>query len=136
MDQVFLKTRELGQALVESEIYLAMKGAEDAAMRNQEAAETMGKYLEIRGQLQEMMSQSDPDSVKMKSLSDEMDAVQVKLKSIDDVVKLTEAREAFNNLIGQVNQVLQFIVTGKMDDGESSSCSGSCASCGGSCHLN
>lgn len=134
MDQVFLKTRELGQALVESEIYLTMKQAEDAAMRNRDAAETMGKYLEIRNQLQEMMSQSDPDSVKMKSLSDEMDAVQLRLKSIDDIVKLTEAREAFNNLIGQVNQVLQFIVTGKMDEEES--CSGSCASCGGNCHLN
>ncbi len=134
MDQVFLKTRELGQALVDSEIYSAMKEAEDTAMQNKEAAETMGKYLEIRGQLQEMMSQPDPDSVKMKALSDEMDAVQTKLKSIDDVVKLTEAREAFNQLITQVNQVLQFIVTGKMDE-EESSCAGGCASCGGNCHL-
>ncbi len=136
MDQVFLKTRELGQALVESDIYLAMKEAEDTAMRNHEAAETMGKYIEMRGQLQEMMSQPDPDSVKMKSLSNEMDAVQQRLKSIDDVVKLTEAREAFNNLIGQVNQVLQFIVTGQMNDSDSSSCAGGCASCGGNCHLN
>lgn len=135
MDQIFLKTRELGQALVESETYLTMKEAEDTAMRNHEAAETMGKYIEIRGQLQEMMSQPDPDSVKMKTLSDEMDAVQVKLKNIEDVVKLTEAREEFNNLIGQVNQVLQFIVTGKTDD-EDGTCTGSCASCGGSCHLN
>ncbi len=136
MDQVFLKTRELGQALVESDIYLEMKQAEDTAMRNQEAAETMGKYIEIRGQLQEMMTQPNPDSVKMKALSDDMDAVQQRLKSIDDVVKLTEAREAFNNLIGQVNQVLQFIVTGQMNNEESSSCAGGCASCGGNCHLN
>jgi cell fate (sporulation/competence/biofilm development) regulator YlbF (YheA/YmcA/DUF963 family) len=65
MDQVFLKTRELGQALVESETYLAMKQAEDTAMKNEEAAKTMGKYLELRGQLQEMLGESEPDSIKM-----------------------------------------------------------------------
>ena len=48
MDQVFLKTRELGQALVESEIYKTMKAAEDKAMANTDAAETMSKYMEIR----------------------------------------------------------------------------------------
>jgi soluble cytochrome b562 len=64
-----------------------------------------------------------------------MDAVQLMLRNIEGVVKLTEAREAFNSLIGQVNQVLQFIVTGKIDESESS-CAGGCASCSGSCHLN
>ena len=135
MDQVFVKTRELGQALVESETYLAMKQAEDTAMKNEEAAKTMGRYLELRGELQELLSQTEPDSVKMKTLSDEMDNVQLMLRNIEDVVKLTEAREAFNALIGQVNQVLQFIVTGKIGE-EESSCSGGCSSCSGNCHLN
>jgi cell fate (sporulation/competence/biofilm development) regulator YlbF (YheA/YmcA/DUF963 family) len=135
MDQVFLKTRELGQALVESEIYKTMKDAEDKAMKNTMAAETMARYMELRGTLQEMLSQPEPDSVKMKELSDEMDNVHEQLQNIDDIVALTKAREDFNNLIGQVNQVLQFIVTGKLDEPEGG-CTGSCASCGGSCGLN
>jgi len=135
MDQVFLKTRELGQALVESEIYKTMKEAEDKAMQNTEAANTMGKYMELRSQLQEMLSQPEPDTVKMQELSNEMDSVHDKLQNIDDIVALTKAREDFNNLIGQVNQVLQFIVTGKLDEPEGG-CTGSCASCGGSCNLN
>lgn len=135
MDQVFVKTRELGQALVESEIYKTMKEAEDRAMQNTLAAETMGRYMELRGQLQEMLSTPDPDSAKMKELSDEMDAAHEQLQQIDDVMALTRAREDFNNLIGQVNQVLQFIVTGKLDEPDGG-CTGSCASCGGSCHLN
>ena len=135
MDQVFLKTRELGQALVESEIYKTMKEAEDKAMQNTEAAGIMGKYMELRGQLQEMLSQPEPDSVKMQELSNEMDTVHDQLQNIDDIVALTKAREDFNNLIGQVNQVLQFIVTGKLDEPEGG-CTGSCASCGGSCNLN
>lgn len=135
MDQVFLKTRELGQALVESEIYKTMKEAEDKAMKNTQAADTMARYMELRGTLQEMLSQPEPDSVKMKELSDEMDNVHEQLQNIDDIVALTKAREDFNNLIGQVNQVLQFIVTGKLDEPEGG-CTGSCASCGGSCGLN
>ena len=53
MDQVFLKTRELGQALIESEIYKTMKAAEDKAMQNTEAAGIMGKYMELRGLTEE-----------------------------------------------------------------------------------
>ena len=134
MDMVFQKTRELGQALTESEIYKKMKEAEDRAMQNQEAAETMTKYLEKRTQIQEILTQENPDPAVMKALSDEMDALQERLQMIDDIAQLTEARNNFSNLIAQVNQVLQFIVTGTMD--EESGCTGSCSSCGGSCHLN
>ena len=102
MDKVFEKTRELGEALLESEAYTRMKAAEE-----------------------------NPDPAAMKRLSDEMDELNEKLQMIDDIAELTQARSEFNGLIGQINQVLQFIVTGRMDDG--SECSGSCESCRG-CH--
>ena len=79
MDAVFQKTRELGQALIESEAYQQMKAAEDKAARNQEAADTMNHYLELRGQIQEILSRENPDSAVLKRLSDEMDATQEKL---------------------------------------------------------
>ena len=131
MDAVFQKTRELGQALMESEIYLRMKEAEDKAMQNAEAARTMGEYLEKRQQLQELMQSENPDPGAMKRISDEMDAAQERLQMIDDIVALTDARNEFNALIGQINQVLQFIVTGEMD--QPSGCTGSCNTCPG-CH--
>ena len=131
MDAVFQKTRELGQALIESEAYQQMKAAEDKAARNQEAADTMNHYLELRGQIQEILSRENPDSAVLKRLSDEMDATQEKLNMIDDIIAMTQARSAFSDLINQVNQVLQFIVTGQVN--EEGNCSGSCASCGGSC---
>ena len=122
MDKVFEKTRELGEALLESEAYTRMKAAEEKAMHNAQAAEMMSAYLEKRGAIQELMEVENPDPAAMKRLSDEM---------IDDIAELTQARSEFNGLIGQINQVLQFIVTGRMDDG--SECSGSCESCKG-CH--
>ena len=131
MDAVFQKTRELGQALIESEAYQQMKAAEDKAARNQEAARSMERYLQLRAQIQELLSRENPDSAALKRLSDEMDAEQDKLNMIDDIVAMTQARAAFSELINQVNQVLQFIVTGQVS--EEGHCSGSCASCGGSC---
>ena len=59
-----------------------------------------------------------------------MDDIQARLQMMDDIVALTQARGEFNGLINQVNQVLQFIVTGKMD---SDDCAGDCSACAG-CH--
>lgn len=132
MDNVFAKTRELGQALLESEVYLKMKEVEDRAMRNQEAAQLMSSFLEKRSQLQQLMHDGNPDPGALKRLSDEMDADQERLQMMDDIIALTEARSEFTGLINQVNQVLQFIVTGRMDD-PNGGCSGSCDSCSG-CH--
>ena len=132
MDKIFEKTRELGQALLESEAYARMRSAEEKAMQNVQAAEMMARYLEKRGQIQEMMELENPDPAVMKRLSEEMDEVQEQLHMVDDIVELTAARAEFNGLIGQINQVLQFIVTGRMTD-EEGGCTGSCDSCSG-CH--
>jgi cell fate (sporulation/competence/biofilm development) regulator YlbF (YheA/YmcA/DUF963 family) len=131
MDMVFEKTRELGEALKQSEAYARMQAAEAKAMQNMEAAEMMAQYLEKRGQIQEMMEVENPDPAVMQRLSNEMDEIQERLQMIDDIVELTTARGEFNALIGQINQVLQFIVTGEME--QPSGCSGSCATCAG-CH--
>lgn len=131
MDIIFEKTRELGDALLASEQYKRMKEAEEKAMSNVQAAEMMAAYLEKRSQIQAMMEEENPDPGAMKRLSEEMDDVQERLQMVDDIAELTEARGEFNALIGQINQVLQFIVTGRMDDG--GECTGSCETCGG-CH--
>lgn len=132
MDMVFEKTRELGEALKQSEAYARMQAAEQKAMQNMEAAEMMAQYLEKRGQIQEMMEVENPDPAVMQRLSNEMDEIQERLQMIDDIVELTTARGEFNALIGQINQVLQFIVTGRMTE-EEGGCTGSCNSCSG-CH--
>lgn len=132
MDKVFEKTRELGQALLECEAYLRMKEAEDKAMQNEQAAAAMGEYLEKRTELQAMVQGENPDPVAMKRLSDEMDEAQQRLQMMDDIVALNDARNEFNSLIGQINQVLQFIVTGNMEE-PAGGCTGSCATCAG-CH--
>ena len=135
MNQVFLKTRELGEALKQSEEYLAMKQCEERAMQNAQAAFTMGKYIESKNQVQELLITQNPDTELLRRISDEMDAYQEQLQAIDDITTLTQARQTFSDLIEQVNQVLRFIVTGEMaDEDENSGCGGSCSTCGGCGH--
>ena len=86
------------------------------------------------------MLKGEPDVEGMNRISAEMEALQKKLQETPDIANLTLARNAFTNLINQVNQVLRFTITGEMGDeadecesaGEAG-CTGSCATCRG-CH--
>ena len=131
MNAVFEKTRELGDALMASEEYLAMKAAEDAAMADADAAAMMGNYLEHKQQIQEILESGNPDADELARHKDAMDEIQRQFQEIPAIAKMNEAREGFDTLISQVNQVLRFIITGEMGDPEG--CGGSCASCPG-CH--
>lgn len=140
MSEVFVKTRELAEAIMRSEEYLNMKSAEDVALQNEEAAGIMAQYMEKQQELEAVMMKGDPDVESMNRISGEMEALQKKLQETPDIANLTLARNAFTNLINQVNQVLRFTITGEMgdeaDDCESAStsgCTGSCACCRG-CH--
>ena len=130
MDKVFEKTRELAMAIMESEAYRAMHEAEQTAMRNPMASSLMGDYLDAKGEVEAILQENDPDPAKLKALSEKMESCQEQLNMLDEVVALSQAREAFSQLISQVNQLLRFIITGQMED---ASCSGSCDSCAG-CH--
>ena len=129
MDQVFLKTQELGQALLESDAYKQMKAAEEKVTANELATRLVSGLMECRAEIARQMQSGDPDPMALKRLSDEMDGYQEQLDLIDDVVALTQARNGFNQLMEQINQVLSFIVTGRMEQ----ECGGDCGSCSG-CH--
>lgn len=140
MSEVFVKTRELAEAIMRSEEYLSMKAAEDVALQNEEAAGIMAQYMERQQELEAVMMKGEPDPENMSRLSGEMEALQKQLQSTPDIANLTVARNAFTQLINQVNQVLRFTITGEMgdeaDECESAGgegCTGTCASCRG-CH--
>lgn len=140
MSEVFVKTRELAEAIMRSKEYIAMKEAEDIALQNEEAAGIMAQYMERQQELESVMMKSEPDPERMSLLSGEMEELQKRLQATPDISNLTLARNAFTQLINQVNQVLRFTITGEMgdeaDECESAGgtgCSGSCSNCHG-CH--
>lgn len=132
MNMVFEKTRELGEALMASEEYKAMKAAEDTAMANAEAADLMTRYLENKTKLEEVLHGGEPNPDRIAELGAAMEELQGKFQQVPDIIEMNRTREEFDNLINQVNQVLHFIITGEMEE-EGAGCTGSCETCPG-CH--
>ena len=142
MNPVFAKTRELAEAIMQSEEFMTMKNAEERAMKNAEAAAAMAEYLEKRHEIETLLESKHPAPERLRELSEEIDLAQQKMKMVPDVVAMSEARENFSELINQVNKVLRFMITGDTGEVEESAqggeggCTGSCSTCGGCSHLN
>lgn len=138
MNTVFLKTRELAEAIMQSDEYTRMKKCETIAMKNEDAAAAMAEYLEKRHEIENVMESGAAASDELKRLAAELDLCQAKMQAIPDIINLSEAREGFTELINQVNKVLKFIITGETGEKEEAEggCTGSCSTCGGCSHLN
>lgn len=125
---VFEKTRELGDAILQSAEYKDMKEAEQLALQNDLAARHITSYVEHKQTLAELMEMDMPDQDEISRHVNIMEDIQQQLSMIDEVNDMTNKRQAFADLIEQVNDVLRFIITGEMDG--TAHCE-SCEECGG-----
>ena len=123
--------RALGEAIVASEEYQNMQLCEKAAESDPAAAEAMGRYMELHAAVNQEMGNEEPDAEKIARLGREMDELQQALNALPAVEEMTAARQRFSGLMDQVNKILEFIITGDVQEG--GGCSGNCGSCG-SCH--
>ena len=123
--------RALGEAIVASEEYKNMQVTESAAMSDPAVAQAMARYMELKNQLGEVMCRPDADAETISTLGREMDEIQQKLNAMQVVDAMTTARQQFSELMNQVNSVLEFIITGELQQG--GGCSGNCSGCSG-CH--
>ena len=121
--------RALGQAIVDSEEYKAMQITEKTAMNDPAVAAAMSRYLEAKDGMHTAMSAGNADEIAR--FSQEMDDAQQTLNAMPAVDAMTTARQNFSELMNQVNHVLEFMITGEVE--QSGGCTGNCASCGG-CH--
>ena len=131
MSQVTDCARALGEAIVASEEYKNMQITEKNAMTDPAVAEAMGRYLELKQTLDGVMHSEEPDPETIARIGGEMDEVQQALNAMPAVDAMTSSRQAFSALMNQVNQILEFMLTGEVE--QSGGCTGNCASCGG-CH--
>lgn len=131
MSQVTDCARALGEAIVASEEYRNMQVTEKDAMSDPAVAEAMGRYLELKQTLDGVMRSEEPDPEEIARIGREMDEVQQSLNAMPAVDAMTSSRQAFSALMNQVNQILEFMLTGEVE--QSGGCTGNCASCGG-CH--
>lgn len=132
MEKVMECARQLGMAIVESDVFKNMQVSEAAAMGNEEVSKAMARFLELKQLIGDEMSKEDADPILLSDYGREMDEMQQKLNSMTVVEEMTASRQRFSEMMNQVNKILEFLITGETST-QGGGCSGNCGSCGG-CH--
>ena len=128
MTNVLEQARLLGQAIEQSEEHRAMRTAEEAVMQDEKTADMMHDYADLKMEVQRLLEGEAPDQQALEVKTDRLHEMQDELNQMPLIQQMMEARNTFTDMMGQVNQVIQFMITGEVSE-----CGGHCADCGGGC---
>ena len=126
MNEIFEKTRELGALIQASEQMKNVKNAEIMQENNDKAQELLKQYNTKRINLARDMQAgkiSREDAIKQNN-----EAFEEIVTKSEIIKKHIEAKKEFDAMINQVNQILNFYITG-----QDPNCTHDCSTCGG-CH--
>ena len=128
---VLEKTRELGESLVNSEEYTAMKDAQ-TAMETDAATSTLLKQLsELEADIRLTMEKPELSELFLQSKMDRYQKMQKEANDNELVKAYQAAATSFQQLMNQVNSVINFCLTGEAVDPDAAEggCTGNCATC-------
>lgn len=114
---------ELGTMLKKTDV---MRRAEAAEIAFHADAALQADINEYNAQQQAMITTDDEDF--KKAIRERVEALYQKIIAYPTYVEYLQANDAVTKLMGEVNEEINFAITG-----EHSSCGGNCSSCGG-CH--
>lgn len=129
MAEIFEKARELGEAIIESEEYKALKKAELEQEQDEEAMALLKEYSELRTSLAMEIQKGDVSEDEMASIREKLEDAYEKVTTNDHITAYINAQRDFQTVLDQMNQIITFHITGE----NPGACSGNCSSCGG-CH--
>ena len=126
MTEIFEKTRELGELIQASELMKKAKELEAKQQADEEASELLKEF-----NLNRMNLARDMHNGKMSK----EDAIEANNRAFAEMCEKSEiirdyieAKRDFDQLVQQVNQILNYYITG-----EDPNCTHDCSTCGG-CH--
>ena len=126
MNEVLDKTRELGVLIQASEQMKNMKNAEILQANDDKAQELMKEYNLARLNLaRDMQAGKISREEAVKKNNEAFDDI---VERSDTIKKYIAAKKEFDTLVNQVNQILNFYITG-----QDPNCTHDCSTCGG-CH--
>ena len=129
MNEIMEKARELGEAIIESEEYKALKKAELEQEQDEEAMALLKEYSELRTSLAMEIQKGDVSEDEMASIREKLEEAYEKVTTNDHITAYINAQRDFQTVLDQMNQIITFHITGENPGG----CRGNCSSCGG-CH--
>ncbi|MCD8180792.1 MAG: YlbF family regulator [Firmicutes bacterium] len=126
MNEIIEKTRELGEMIQNSEEMKNVKNAEILQANNDEAQELLKAF-----NLQRMNLARDMQNEKIsreEAIKKNNEAFEEMVSKSEVISGYIEAKQAFDALVNQINQVLNFYITG-----QDPNCTHDCSTCGGCC---
>lgn len=127
--EIFDKARDLGLAVIESDVYKKMKDAEAAQETDADAMALLKEYSDLRVELGKEVQAGEPTSERMTEIRDLINTKYNEVSSHPTISAYIAAKNEFDLILQQMNTILSYYINGE----DNSNCGGDCASCGG-CH--
>ena len=131
MEKVLNQAEMLAEAILESEEYIAMRLAEQAAMKDEKANLLIAAYTEKRQAVENLLADANMDHGALAKAGEELQKAERAIDACEVLNKMRQTNETFTNMMKKVNSIIRYVVTGEEEQEEG--CSGSCSTCGG-CH--
>lgn len=125
--EIIEKTKELGQLLKDSDQVIALSKAKADYDQNAEIQELMAQFNMHKMSIAALSKQENPDEERIADHEDKLRQVYDKIMESDVMSEYQLKSQAVEALVVQVNNIINFYISGE----EPQSCSGSCSTCGG-----
>ena len=131
MENVLKQAEILAESILESKVFINMRLAEQAAMKDEKANQLIAAYTEKRQAVEALLADANMDHGALAEAGEALRNVEHAIDENEVISKMRETNEAFNNMMKKVNAIIRYVVTGEEEHEEG--CTGSCHSCSG-CH--
>lgn len=125
--EIIEKTKELGKLLAESEQVKALAAARLAYEQNAEIQDLNGQFNIHKMSIAALSKQDSPDEERIAGHEDKLREIYDKIMSSEVMTDYQTKTQTVEQLIAQINNILNFYISGENPQG----CTGSCATCGG-----
>lgn len=129
MKEIIEKAKELGALLQSSEQVQKYNAAKAAYEQDDEAQKLIKEFNLHRMTMMTLSSGENADEARIAEVEERIKAVYGKIMECESMKTMQDAGKAVEEMMGQVNGVLSFYITGE----EPQSCTHDCSTCGG-CH--
>jgi cell fate (sporulation/competence/biofilm development) regulator YlbF (YheA/YmcA/DUF963 family) len=129
MKEIIEKAKELGALLQSSEQVQKYNAAKTAFDQDEETQKMVQEFNLHRMTMMTLGGGENPDEARIAEVEERLKDVYGRIMESESMKAMQEAGKAVEEMMGQVNGVLSFYVTGE----EPQSCTHDCSSCGG-CH--
>ena len=126
--EIMKLAEELGKAIKNSEVYAKYLAAKEAYDNNEVVNDKIMEYGIQQQVLATEAGKEDRDEAAMEQIQARLEALYTEICADSTFLALNEAQDAMTELMNQVNQTINYNITGEQP------CTHDCSTCGGCGH--